>query len=179
MRGEKDGRTFLGTFLECVLYDARMVRVQADHRFIDDKDFGIVQESGDDRDALARAMGKAFDGFANKFFEVEALDQFGGRGGNPLLVHAKELASKAEKFPWGEFFVEKREIGDVSHPFADLQRLLLHIEAANARAARGRLNEARENFDGGGLAGSIGAENGEKFARMDGQGQIVNGHEIT
>src|SRR6266536_6508363 len=140
MGRDEDGDALARLFLENVLEHARVVRIQADHRFIEYKHLGRVQKGGDNRDALTRAVRKPFDQLAEKRFQVEAGDPLPGGGLDLRLAHLEELARETEKLPGRELVVEERKIGYVSQPAAGFHRLLLHIEAGQARGAGSRFD---------------------------------------
>ena len=53
------------------------------------------------------------------------------------------------------------------------------IEAADADAAAVEIAEAFEDFDGGGFAGAVGAEEAEDFAFVDAEADAADGFEIA
>ena len=54
----------------------------------------------------------------------------------------------------------------------------LHVEAGHARRAGSGFDQSGENLDGRGLAGGVGAEDGEKLAARHGQAEIVDRDEV-
>ena len=79
MRGDQHGHARERAFLEHVLDDARVLRVEADHRLVNHEHLRVVQQRGDDGDALARAVRKAFQREIHKFGEMEPRNQFRSR----------------------------------------------------------------------------------------------------
>src|SRR5262245_61956231 len=53
MRGDENRHPRARAFLQNVFYHAGMMRVETDHGLVDHKDFRVVQERGDNRNALA------------------------------------------------------------------------------------------------------------------------------
>ncbi len=104
--------------LENVLDHAGVLRVQADHRFVNDKDFRVVQQGRDDGDALPGAVGEALDRLVDERFEVEARNQFAAGLLNAALAHLKNLAGEAKKFPRRQLVVEERKIRHVGQAAA-------------------------------------------------------------
>ena len=86
-------------FLEHVLHDARVLRVEADHRFVNHEHFRIVQQRGHDGHALARAVRKAFQREIGEVGQMKPRNQFLRVGFNLRVGHLKQLADEAEKFP--------------------------------------------------------------------------------
>ena len=147
MGGEKYSHSLQRAFLQRVLHHAGVMRIEADHRLVDDEDFGIVEQRGNDRDALAGAVGQAFDGFAEVGFEIEAPDQLLGFRFQGCVIHAKHLAREPDEFPRCELVVEEGKIGDVGETPADFQRMGLHVVAGDNGVAGGWLDEAGEDLD--------------------------------
>src|SRR5437867_4161649 len=119
-----------------------MLRVETDHGFVNDKDFGLVEKRRDDGDALAGAVGEAFDGLVDRGLEVEAGDKVATVMLDVAVVHLKELAGEAEEFPGSQLLVKKGEVGDVGHAFARLHWVGLNVEAGDFCAARSWLHES-------------------------------------
>ena len=80
--------------------DARVLRVEADHRLVNHKHLRVMQQRGDDGDALARAMRKAFQREIHEFGEMEPRNQLVRAGFNLRVGRLEKLADEAEKFPW-------------------------------------------------------------------------------
>ncbi len=55
----------------------------------------------------------------------------------------------------------------------------LRIEAANADGAAVGTAQALEDFDGGGLAGAVGAEQAEDFALVDAKANAAHGLDVA
>jgi len=94
-----------------------MLRVQADHWFVNDKNIGIMQQSGSDSNALAGAMRKPFDRQIHGGFQVESDDELGRIALNAFLWHLEELGREAKEFPGSELVVEKRKSGTKARRF--------------------------------------------------------------
>ena len=60
MRGKKDRHAGLRARLELLLHDARVHRIEADHRLVDDEHARIVQQRGRDHEPLPRAVREIF-----------------------------------------------------------------------------------------------------------------------
>ena len=99
MRGDEHGHARERAFLEHVLDDARVLRIEADHRFVNHEHLRVVQQRGDDGNALARAVRKTFQREIHKFGEMEPRNQFVRVRFNLRVGRLKQLADEAEKFP--------------------------------------------------------------------------------
>ena len=166
-------------FLQHVLHHARVLRVEADHRLVNHEHLRIVQQRGDDGDALPRAVRQAFERAVGEFFEVKARDQFVRVFFDARGVEPEHLAGETEKFPRRQLVVKKRKIRNVSQPPARFQRLRLHVETADPRVAGRGFDQAGEKFHHRRLAGGVGAEQGEKLAALDLERHVVDGHEVA
>ena len=65
-----------GALLQDILHHPGVLRVQPDHRLVNNKDFRVVQQGRDNGHPLARAVGKPLNRFVDKVLEVEARNQF-------------------------------------------------------------------------------------------------------
>src|SRR3989442_9851229 len=128
-------------FLEDILEHARVVRIQADHRFIEHEHLRRVQQRGDNRDALSSAVRKALNQLAEERFEVEAGNPLASGGLELRFAHLEELAGETEKLPRREFVVEERKNGHVSQAAARFHRLVPHIQSSPPGPAGSRVYE--------------------------------------
>ena len=62
MGAEKDGHALGGPFPKDIFHNPCMVRVEAHHRFVNDEDFGAVEQRAGDGDSLPCAMAEGFNG---------------------------------------------------------------------------------------------------------------------
>ena len=129
--GKENGHPLFCPFFEDIFDDARVLRVEADHGFVDDEHFGIVHERRHDGDALARTVREAFDRFLHEGFEVEARDEFASDGLDARLAHLENLAGETDEFPGRQLVVEKWKIGDVGQAATGFERVGLDIVASD------------------------------------------------
>ena len=94
-------------------------------------------------------------------------------------IELEQLAGETEKFPSGQFVVEKWKIGNVGDFAPRFERLRLHVEAADARAAGSRLHQTGENFQRRGFAGGVRSEHGEKLPARNRERHVVDRDEIA
>src|SRR2546423_8992057 len=111
------------------------MRIESDHRFVEDDHFRGVQQRGGDSDALACAVRQSLDLFSKVRFKVKPRDEFVRGGLDARALHLKELAGEAKKLPRRQLVVEEREIGHISQPTAGIRRLSLQVKASHATGA--------------------------------------------
>src|SRR5215213_655849 len=107
MGGDQNGHALKGTFFQYILDDAGVLGIEPNHGFVDDENARIVEQTRNDGDALAGSMGEALDGFIDVVVQIEPANQLAGVSLDGRLVHLKKLACETEKFPGGEFLIEK------------------------------------------------------------------------
>jgi hypothetical protein len=151
-----------------------MLRVEARGRLVEDQHVGVGQDRLGQPHALAIALG-------------EPADQRGAPVGDTRLVHrlvdlplallardALDLGAEVQERLDVHVRVERRGLGDVADAPLDLQRLLEHVEAGDARRAlRGR-QVAGQDAHGGGLPGAVGPEEAEDLALLDPERDAVH-----
>ena len=93
--------------------------------------------------------------------------------GGDTIDTSKEL----EIFLDGQIVVEGKFLGHVTDLLADAHGAKGFGLAGKLHGAVGRLEEATEHFDGGGFAGTVGAEESVNFAVVDLQADVVDGSE--
>ena len=79
----------------------------------------------------------------------------------------------------GLLLVEAGILKDDAEGLAGFLRLVHGVETVHADAAAGGPQQRGEHFDGGGFAGSVGAEEGEDFAFGHFEGDVVDRDEVT
>ena len=120
MGGEKDRRPPGRQGFEQLLDDPCALRVEPDHRFVDDDQRLVEHEDRGHDQFLAHAVGIALDQVVAPVAEVEQFEVAAGRrqdlvGG----VIAVEAGDEAQVFIAGQFFIEEGAVGDVAgEPFA-------------------------------------------------------------
>ena len=125
VRGQQHGHALARTFLQHVLHHPRMLRIKTDHGLVNHKHLRVVQQRGHDGHPLARAVRKAFERAVREIIQMKARDQFLRVRLDPGVVHLKQLAGEAEKFPRRQLVVEKGKIGDVSQCAAALRAVAI------------------------------------------------------
>ena len=93
--------------------------------------------------------------------------------------HVVEDAVKLHVLPGGLVLVEAGVLEDDAEAAAHFLLLVHGVEAVHADAAAGGPQQRGEHFDGGGFAGSVGAEEGEDLPRADFERDVVDRHHVT
>ena len=150
--------------------------VETDGRFVEKEDARAVQERGDELHFHALAEGE----FAHHDVEFgadgEEVDEFVERGFELRLGDAVDRAEEIEGLDGGEVppelvFLAEHEGKETAVGVFAFGR----IEAGDAGGAARRVDEAREHFEGGGLAGAVGSEEADEFPFCDGERDVFGG----
>src|SRR5207253_2445753 len=111
--------------------------------------------------------------------QVEEFDDIVDALAGALGRHAVEVRGELEELAAGELVVEEGLIGNVADELPGLVALGSQVVTADANTAAGGNQQAAEYFDGGGLAGAVGAETGEEFASRHTERQIADGEFVA
>ena len=124
-------------------------------------------------------MGKAFDRFVDKLFEIKTGDEFPSIEVDTLVGHLKELSNETQEFPGSEFLIEEGKVGHEGHAFTGFERVGLEVEAADASGSGSWLHQSGEDFQGGGFTGGIGTEDGEELPAGNLESDVVDGDQFA
>ena len=180
MGGEEDGG-LLG-FVEVLDVGPELVaalRIEAEGGFVEEEDFGGVQEAAGDFEAALHSAGEGFDVGILALPEFEELEQVLGALGAELAGDVVEDSVEVHVFVRGLLVVEAGILEDDAETLAGLLLADGRVEAVELDAAAGGTEQGGEHLDCGGFAGSVGAEEGEDFALGDVEGDVVDGEEIA
>ena len=97
----------------------------------------------------------------------------------PLAGEAVDSAEELDVLVDRQQLVERELLRHVADAAFDAFRILRDVDAADERGAAGRPQQAAQHADGGGLARAVGAQEAEDLARLDAEGQVVHGDEVT
>src|SRR5690606_19022739 len=151
-------------------------RVQAVGRFVQDEQPARLEQGGRETETLLHAEGVRLRLLAGGGRQAHPV-QGGGDAGTPGArigggvggVVAQEVVPAGEEAVQGGALDEGADVGQ------DGARRARHGAPQDVRRAGGRLDQAHQHADGGGLARAVGAEETEDAARRDGQPQTVDG----
>jgi hypothetical protein len=147
--------------------------IEAGGRFVKEDDLGVVDECEGDGEALPLTAGEFADRRVALLFEGEAGEQFVRVGAVGV-----EAGEHVEGLPDGEIVDERDGLELNADALFDGPGVARNIDAEDADGAGGRLAEALDHFEGGGLAGAVGSEDAEDLPFFDGEGDAVNGYGV-
>ena len=162
----------LDEFADLVL----LVGVEAVGGLVEDEDFGVVNERLRETGAVAVTFGKSVDCLLGDGLQEAGLDHFLDRFLLSLAGETAHFGNPLQEAGHGHVVVERSGLGEVADLAFGLFGVVDHGDAADFDAAGGGGEEAGDHAHGGGLSGSIGSEESEDFALVDGEGQVVDGH---
>jgi hypothetical protein len=89
------------------------------------------------------------------------------------------FADEADDFASAKVIIENGLVREIAYQAHDLDAVAEAIEAADPGGAARGLEDSHEHADGCGLAGAVGAQEGEEFARADIEGEMGYGIEVS
>ena len=90
-----------------------------------------------------------------------------------------EAGEQVQGFADRQLLREARLLQRDAQPLAQLALVALPRHAEDFDLARGRLQQAFENLDGGGLAGAVRSEQAEALAGLDGEIEPAHGFDLA
>ena len=153
--------------------------VEAGGGFVEEEDFGFVDEAAGDFEAAAHAAGEHFDGFVGPLEEVDFFEELVDDGAAFVAGHAVELGEDGHVFFGGEVKVGSHGLGDDADDFADVVGMACDVDAVDGGLTGGDGDEGGEHADEGGFSGAVGAEESEDFAVVDVEGEGIDGGEVA
>ena len=92
-------------------------------------------------------------------------------------TEAADPADELQELAGRHFAVGGRTFRQIAEPALGFERLLVDAEAADFRIARLARHEAGQHAHGGGLAGTVGPEEAQHFARAHAERDVIDGPE--
>jgi hypothetical protein len=151
------------------------VDVEAGEGFVEDEEFGVVEQGGEQEDFLAHALGVGGERGVAIVPEADEAEEFVHFGFEDAAGKAAQAAGELEVFAAAEVGIEVGLLGDVAEAALEALQVAADILAVEEDASAGRLEQAGEHLDGGALAGAVGAEIAQDLARADGEADRVHG----
>lgn len=146
------------------------LRIEAGGRLVEEEEFRITDQSERDREPALLAAGERFDvGVCLGFKSHSGQDL---KGIFPLVVKAAEEPNQFEN---GRFFGESGFLESDADAFTEFLGLGVPAAAEQFDVALGGGVEALENFDRGGFAGAVRAEQSKTLAGSDFQVEPIDG----
>src|SRR6266581_2730909 len=171
--GHENGLFLAAEFLDDVVNLAANLRIETSGGLVEEKHFGIIDQSHGEGEPLLLAARKLAVKRVALFFEAEALEQFlrlaaalVEAGEETQGFHDAQLVGKGSRLQRGADLV-----------FESL-RFALRVEAADGDAAAG-IAETFKNLDGRGFAGAVRPEQTENFSFFHVEADAANGFDVA
>ena len=100
-------------------------------------------------------------------FQAEGVEQLRGARAGFVARHAVDIAGEQEVLFDGEVVEEAEIFGQDADAALEFERVAGGIEAADVDLAGGGGEQSGEHFDGGGLPGAVGSQEGADVAGVD------------
>src|SRR5258706_13509292 len=110
MSGHHDCVTALQVLTEQILEDSSRLRIEPDHRLVDDDHFGPMNERARDYQLLPHAVTVALDQLVGPFLEIEQRHQLATTVLDFVAVLAVQARHEPEKFRAGKLLIDERAI---------------------------------------------------------------------
>ncbi len=149
------------------------LRVEAGAGFVQEQNLRVVHHGAGDGKALHHAAGEAADHLVGAIGELEAFEERFGALGAFLRREAEIGAVKEQNLARCEREIKIRALRDYTDQSLDGDLRFPDVVFADERLATGGADARRENADGGGFAGAVGAEQAENFSRQNVEGDAV------
>jgi len=163
MGGEDDGDALLVEFGEKAPHRAAQLDIDPGGRLIEDQQSRLMNQGASDHQAPLHAAGQLARGHIAlvpqpQLVEVLLGTLLGDARGNPVITGLghDDVEDLLE-------LVEVELLGHHTQATLERRRLLVQVMAEHVDRAAGLGHQGRENADGGGFAGAIGAEQCEKI----------------
>jgi len=179
MGGIEDGHALPAQLLHHVEDAAAALGVDAHRRLVHEQQLRPVEQPGGDVDAPLHAAGEGLDVILGPVAQPDLGQQFVDAPLQLPAAHAIEAAPKAEVVAGAQRAIEGDLLGHDADVPANAEGVAGDGVAGDFSRAAGRLDEAAEHVDRGGLARAIGAEQTEDFAAQDAEGDALHGLEFA
>lgn len=139
-------------------------RIESNGRFVEDQQFGPMQQSLCELDASRKSAGKRFNQVPGSIRNRKALHHLRHSGVELTATKSVELAVVTEIFQNSEFLVEAGILKDNADTLPDFVGLLLNIKAKDGCVPLSRRERSREYFEECGFTAAIRTKQSENFA---------------
>ena len=173
VRGEQHGRAALAAIvLEPAAHPVGSVGIERGGRLVEQQDLRLVDQRLRERHAGLLAGRQLAGRPVEEFVQVEFLGQRADAAGDVVaaIEHAEHVEVLPHREPHRHVDVGAFEI----HPVQHAMPVARHLDAQHGDVAGGRLHQAHDGGDGGGLAGAVAAEQRRAGARLDGERDAVH-----
>ena len=143
--------------------------VEAGGRLVEEEHRRAGDQRGSEVEAAAHPTRVGADEAVGGIGEAEALEQLVRAGARLRALHVVELADHLEVLEAGQVLVDRGVLAGEPDLRAQRRGIALHVEPYDARAAPVGLEQRGEDSHHCGLAGPVGAEQGEHAAGAGGE----------
>ncbi|KPK44207.1 MAG: hypothetical protein AMK72_12285 [Planctomycetes bacterium SM23_25] len=177
VRREEDRLAFALEPQDKVLHLARADGVQAGRRFVEEQEFRVVDEGLGQADAPAHSLGVLAElACPGPPIQSDPVEEFGGPSAPLAAVEAEEATVEIDRLLAGQKAVQIGLFGQVADALVDGRRS--RRQAEDTGAAGRREDQTQQQFDGGALAGTVGAEQPEDLAPPERQIEADQGVDL-
>src|SRR5271157_376939 len=175
MSSEDDGDPTLSEFADDVPQCQTCLRVEAGTGLVEKEHFGFVGDGARDLHSLRESAGERSYRGLGFFRELEQFQQLGCSFGRLRVRDSKVAAMEVEILPNRALTIEGVELGDHAHEAPRFRRVFHNIDAGDGHPPRGGQGARGTHADGGAFACSVGPEQAEQLAALDGEVDALDG----
>jgi len=176
--GEEDGHPFrLVHSLDVVPELIAGLWVEAEGGLVEEQDSRGMEKAAGDFETALHAAGELLDLVVAALPELKELEELLGALAADFCRYTVEHAVDLHVLPSSKVLVERGVLKDDAEAAARFVLAPLRVETVKLYGAAGRPKQGGEHLDGGGFAGSVGAEEGENLAGGYLEGDVVDGGE--
>ena len=148
--------------------------VESGRGLVEDQDLWSIDESPRDRQAALHATGQVVNLVVRPLGELRELQELRRALAKYLTGDIEVAAEHLQVQSNGELQLERVLLGHHAEAAADLGAVRARIEAQDREGARTRLGDGRDHPHGTGLARTVGAEETEALATLDGEADSLD-----
>ncbi len=177
VRAEHDGSTLRSEASDRVLHPADGERIQAGERFVEEHHPRRMQEAAGDLDLLLHPARKVARQLIRLAGQLQFLQQLRIPGGG--ILDLIKTGGEIEVLPDGEIVEQPGFIREEGQLLLGGHRFGHEVVPGDPHGAAGGWDDPGEGTERGRLASTVGPDEPEEFARLDGEGQPGDGSEVA
>ena len=147
--------------------------VEAGGGLVEEEHLGLVQQRPRQGDALALSGRRPPHRLVGAVAHAEPLEHLADAASGQLVVEAPDACGGQQVLDRREALVEPRVLGEHARVAPHLVGVDLGVDAEHLGPATVGAQHAVEQADRGGLAGAVGAQQGQHLAGLDAQREVV------
>ena len=177
MRGDQKSQSLAGKPMDLLPEITARFRVHPGSRFIEEKQFRLMNHAGREGEALFPAARKFTRQLFLPFREAESIEALSH--GLAAIVHGIDPRDKIEILGNAEIFIKAEPLGHVTDLTLDFLTRGNHVMAEAGATAVVGAEQTAEHADKGRFAAAVGSEKAADFASTNLQIDRVHGREIS